>query len=517
LNFVESAPSFGANAQGADSSTVADAAGSRFELVSKIAITSTRDNPTGTPLFNQGEIYLIDPDGGNPQRLTSNTSMDALPMLSPDGKNIVFDSNRLTWDPADPRTLNISDLFVMELTPRVYSAEATGFLPGIEQTLLTRGSSATWSPDSKNIAFHASASYYASGGMETGIPTRSDPGAATTDSDIFVANVEELAAAGDVPTKTQLATNITNTPDQIEDDADWSASPTTAPGGQSIVFTSHPVTDNRRLSNQAEIYVINPDGTGKLQLTDNGHEERGPAWSPDGTRIVFSGRIGGGSNDFEICVMNADGTGFQQLTNNTVNDLGASWSPDGEQIAFHRESSNVPAEIYTMNSALNPDGSLPEAAPVTDPLLVLGLNRDPQFGEVRTRVEPMVPGDLGALPGGPDHQSEQNVSQPGGIEDRVSQHVLGFLLDRGVEHRGIGSLVSDFVQGLHGVTPGGPDQSATNEAFLSDGAQPANVALLGQYTAASFVGPAGAFGGTPTYDSPPAATLAQTLAQPLHS
>jgi hypothetical protein len=45
----------------------------------------------------------------------------------------------------------------------------------------------------------------------------------------------------------------------------------------------------------------------------------------------------------------------------------------------------------------------------------------------------------------------------------------------------------------------------------------ADVALLGQYTAASFVGPAGAFGGTPTYDSPPAATLEQTLTQPLHS
>jgi hypothetical protein len=94
------------------------------------------------------------------------------------------------------------------------------------------------------------------------------------------------------------------------------------------------------------------------------------------------------------------------------------------------------------------------------------------------------------------------------------------------EHRGIGSSVSQFVEfvhGLHGVTPGGPDQSATNEVetargtFLSDGTQPANVALLGQYTAASFVGPAGAFGGTPTYDSPPAATLEQTLTQPLHS
>ena len=150
-------------------------------------------------------------------------------MLSPDGKKIVFDSNRLNADSGQP--LNVGDLFVMDAD-------------GTNQALLTRGSSATWSPDSKYIAFHASASYYASGGTDTGTPIKDDPGAAMTDSDLFVANVDDLAAAQDVLTRTQLATNITNTPDQIEDDADWSASPTTAPGGQSIVFTRHPVEDN---------------------------------------------------------------------------------------------------------------------------------------------------------------------------------------------------------------------------------------------------------------------------------
>jgi TolB protein len=317
-----------------------------FELVSKIAITSTRDHPTGNSLL-WGEIYLIDPDGTNPERLTSNTYGDSFPMLSPDGKKIVFDSNRLT---ADSGTLNISDLFVMDAD-------------GADQTLLTRGSSATWSPDSKNIAFHASASYYASGGTETGTPTRLDPGAATTDSDLFVANVDDLAGAQDVLTKTQLSTNITKSTDQIEDDADWSASLTAAPDHQSIVFTSHPVTDDKVLSNGAEIYVINPDGTGRLQLTHNTYEERGPVWSPDGSQILFSARIGGGTADFEICVMNADGSGFQQLTNNTVPDMTASWSPDGTQIAFHSFVAGQGLQMFTMDPALKPDGAtFPDAS-----------------------------------------------------------------------------------------------------------------------------------------------------------
>jgi hypothetical protein len=140
-----------------------------FELVSKIAITSTRDNPT-EPLLG-AEIYLINPDGTDPQRLTDNFPYgDSFPTLSPDGKKIAFDSNRLT---ADSGTLNISDLFVMDAD-------------GTNQELLTRGSSATWSPNSNFIAFHASADYYASGGSAPGrhrsSPTQARPPRTATSS-----------------------------------------------------------------------------------------------------------------------------------------------------------------------------------------------------------------------------------------------------------------------------------------------------------------------------------------------
>jgi Tol biopolymer transport system component len=290
-----------------------------FGLEPAIAVTSTRDNLTLIPLLG-AEVYLVKPvmnDDGtwaltNPRRLTENGYGDGFPSPSPDGKKIVFDSNRLT---ADSVSRFIDDLFVM-------NTDGTG------QTLLSRGSSATWSPDGRTIAFHASASYYESGGLTSGTPIRTNPGSATTDSDIFVANVDDLANAEEVSAKTQLATNITNSSDWIDDDPDWS------PDAQTIVFTRHPVTDALDPSNQAEIYVMNPDGTSLQQLTSNDTEERGPSWSPDGTRIAFVCRIGDGTGGaaFEICAMNADGTGLMQLTENSTFDGAASFSPDGQHI-----------------------------------------------------------------------------------------------------------------------------------------------------------------------------------------
>jgi len=319
-----------------------------FQLVSAVAFTSTRDAPTatGAERFNAAEIYLMNPDADDPdpRRVTNNTSSDSFPNLSPDGKKIAFDSNRNRTE-TDP--LNTSDLFVMDTD-------------GSGQTFLTRASSATWSPDGKNIAFHASAS-------GTGLPIKADPGAATSDSDIFTANVDDLISGIEQPT------NITNTPDQIEDDADWSPE---LPGGSKVVFTSHPTTDNPQFSNLAEIYVMNADGSGRTRLTFNTYEERAPAWSPDGTRIVFSCRIGGGTADFEICVMNADGSVLVQLTDNIVGDLTVTWAPDGSKFVFHKTPQN---ELWVMNQ----DGT--GEAQLTD---TPGLNLLANWGELRVHQYP---------------------------------------------------------------------------------------------------------------------------------
>ena len=316
-------------------------------LRSTIAFVSTRHDTTVGPTSDPqrpmlaAEIYLMNGDGTNPRRLTENAAFDGFPSLAPDGSRIVFDSNRRR---VEGEPFNTSDLFVM-------NTDGTG------QTLLTRGSSGTWSPDGKQIAFHASAS-------GTGQPIKADPGAATSDNDIFVLSI------GGFPDNGTRPKNITNSPAAIDDDPDWS------PDGRTILFTSHAVTDNPLNSPTAEIYAIAADGSGHpARLTNNTEEERAPAWSPDGKRIAFSCRRGGPY--FEICVMNRDGTGQVQLTHNDLPDLTPTWSPDGAKIAFHRRvGGRGQFQLFVMNA----DGT--GEVQLTFPP---GLSAFPNWGEALER------------------------------------------------------------------------------------------------------------------------------------
>jgi len=98
-----------------------------------------------------------------------------------------------------------------------------------------------------------------------------------------------------------------------------------------------------------EIFVMNADGTGVTQLTDNDDRDWPPAWSPNGKQIAFgSDRYG----DSEIFVMNADGTGVTQLTDNDDLDRVPVWSPNGKQIAFVSDRYGD-REVFVMNA----DGS----------------------------------------------------------------------------------------------------------------------------------------------------------------
>jgi Tol biopolymer transport system component len=91
----------------------------------------------------------------------------------------------------------------------------------------------------------------------------------------------------------------------------------------------------------SQLYVVNPDGSGKHVVTTStaGRPIRAtsPAWAPDGRQIAFANTVGtsvGGG----IWVINSDGTGGARVPSTQQNDVSPTWSPDGRQIAFVRSA-----------------------------------------------------------------------------------------------------------------------------------------------------------------------------------
>ncbi len=102
------------------------------------------------------------------------------------------------------------------------------------------------------------------------------------------------------------------------------APPTDLPGtaaqaiGVTAAATQPPVGSGRGTI----AFYSDRDGSGVRQLTDTPGFDENPAWSPDGTRIVYQTDRDG---NFEIYVMNADGGNQHALAVHLGNDLWPSW------------------------------------------------------------------------------------------------------------------------------------------------------------------------------------------------
>ena len=100
-----------------------------------------------------------------------------------------------------------------------------------------------------------------------------------------------------------------------------------------------------------EIYVMNADGTGQTRLTTDSGRDIAPAWSPDGSKIVFQSNRSG---NWQIWTMSPTGTNQTRLTNTGTNEGTPRFSPDGSKIVFVSDRSGK-GNIWTMNA----DGTSP--------------------------------------------------------------------------------------------------------------------------------------------------------------
>ena len=105
-------------------------------------------------------------------------------------------------------------------------------------------------------------------------------------------------------------------------------------------------------SGNYELYVANVDGSGLVRLTNTPENELRPAWSPDGSQLVYDRDVTDTTLKRDLFIMNADGSGVRQLPTGGKYNFHATWSPDGRWIAFVSQRDGN-EEIYVTR----PDGS----------------------------------------------------------------------------------------------------------------------------------------------------------------
>ena len=113
-------------------------------------------------------------------------------------------------------------------------------------------------------------------------------------------------------------TNLTNAPAEYHTPA-WS------PDGTKLAFQ---LVDESTGVQIGDLYVMNADGSGRVNINSNPAYDTDPTWSPDGAQIAFTRGRPTAPFDFDIFVMNADGSNQRSLTKRSLaQDEGADWSP----------------------------------------------------------------------------------------------------------------------------------------------------------------------------------------------
>jgi TolB protein len=74
----------------------------------------------------------------------------------------------------------------------------------------------------------------------------------------------------------------------------------------------------------SDLFVVNLDGSGLTNLTNDAAGERSPAWSLVGEYIAF---VSSEDSNPEVYLINSDGTGRLRLTNQVGLDDDPAWQP----------------------------------------------------------------------------------------------------------------------------------------------------------------------------------------------
>ncbi len=257
-------------------------------------------------MFQVENIFTCNSDGTDIRLLTTHSSACGLPSYSPDGTKIAYTA------------------IAADGTYSIYSIDAQG----TNDTLLaTNAQIPSWSHHGTTIAY---AGLSVAGQWE-----------------IFTMN------AGDGTNKIQ----ITNSPSIPKIAACWS------PDDSKIVYSQVALTAT---TSHVGLFIMNADGTNNIALTtgtwnnldlngniiNTANDANAAAWDTVSGKIAFWSGIE--HNQGQIWTINPDGTGRTQLTHNLYpfHTDEPAWSPDGNWILYTTDTSTKP-QVWMMDRAGN--------------------------------------------------------------------------------------------------------------------------------------------------------------------
>ncbi|MHB0935242.1 MAG: DPP IV N-terminal domain-containing protein [Armatimonadota bacterium] len=276
----------------------------------RIAFVSDRDGTT--------EIYVMNADGTDPRRLTTDGMRKDEIAISPDGRKVAYAAKGTgKWQ-----------IFIVDI-------DGTGLRQ------LTNNGRDNWrpsfSPDSRTLVYFSSVS----GGNDEIFTMSEDGGNQTrltenTSMDVlpvFTPDGTKIVFGSNRSGRYQL--HVMNSdgsnPQQLTFDTALKLYHDIGPDGARIATTygGQLVADYGGSGMYGyiaggRIATMNMDGGDLRLLTDLGADNDKPVYNPDGSKIAFSSNRDG---QWEIYVMNPDGSGQTRLTNHPANDWYPAWGP----------------------------------------------------------------------------------------------------------------------------------------------------------------------------------------------
>ena len=117
-----------------------------------------------------------------------------------------------------------------------------------------------------------------------------------------------------------------------------------APDTPKIIFGTHREEEGNR-----ELYLMNPDGSELVNITNNRADDISGTWSPTGEQILFASDRDRSFGSWDLYLMDPDGENVRPVFGKSEERRHPEWSPDGKQIAYKRYDAGV-GYIYIASS-----------------------------------------------------------------------------------------------------------------------------------------------------------------------